>query len=279
MHSPLIDTHVHLQDAALLTVLAEVLSRADAAGIGAMLCNGCHPSDWPIVAELAKRHAAIVPCFGVHPRYLDDLPDDWLTTLRRFLSEHRAPVGEIGIDHLVAPRDESLQDRVFIEQLRLARELDRPVSVHCLHAWGRLMDILAAERRTDGARAYAAGIVLHAYSGPAELIPSLASHNAYFSFSGGALYANRRRAHAALRATPRDRLLIETDSPDLLPPPQYIRSTVTDDHGQTRNEPANLAAIVVGLAELLDVPVTELADQIHRNTVCVFGRFLPENAL
>lgn len=275
MTSPLIDTHVHLQDAALLTSLPDVLARADAAGIRAMLCNGCHSADWPIVADLANQHASIVPCFGVHPRYIDALPDDYLDTLHHFLTAHNAPVGEIGLDHLVDPRDESLQDRVFIDQWHLACQLDRPMSIHCLRAWGRLTELLAdaCQKSPD------AGFVLHAYSGPADLIPTLAAHNAYFSFSGGALYANRRRAHDALRATPRDRLLVETDSPDLLPPGEHLRSTVTDDQGHLRNEPSNLAAIVEGLAQILDTPVATLTDQLHKNTVRIFGRFLPKTAL
>ncbi len=266
----LVDSHLHLQDECFAADVIAVVERAMAAGVRTMVCNGSEESDWPTVLELSRRWpGAIVPCLGLHPWYVSRRSARWLETLEELAAAARCGIGEIGLDRWIEPRDEPAQEHAFLAQLDLARRLARPAMVHCLRAWGRLMDLLADQPPLPP-------MVVHAFGGTAELVPALAARGAYFSFAGTALFERNVRAREALRAVPLDRLLIETDSPDLPPPPQYRVNTARESggapgnsagaaetlrpDGRARNEPANLARIVHGLAALRGIPAAELAE-------------------
>jgi len=96
-----------------------------------------------------------------------------------------------------------------------------------------------------------AGMMIHAYGGPVDLIQPLADMGAYFSFAGTVLDESKVRARQAICQVPRDRLLIETDAPDLLPPAPFRQPKTAATAGREVNEPANLPAILGGIARLI----------------------------
>ncbi|MBP7828308.1 MAG: RluA family pseudouridine synthase [Kiritimatiellae bacterium] len=246
-----IDAHCHLQDERLAPDLDGVLARARAAGIERMICCGSTESDWPRVAELAGRHADLVPAFGLHPWYLRERSAQWIENLERLLIEHPgAGVGEIGLDHAIPDRNDAEQEEVFLAQLQLARRLGRPVWIHSRRAWGRLPDLLREFGRHEP------GLVLHSYSGPAELMGQLAELNAYFSFSGTITRSNNRRGREAAARAPAERLLIETDAPDL---PPVIRAADGSAHVPALSEPAHLVYVAGALAEIRGWTLEETA--------------------
>ncbi|MDD5677290.1 MAG: TatD family hydrolase [Kiritimatiellae bacterium] len=251
---PLFDAHCHLQDERLAGRLAEVLNRAKHAGVRRMLCCGCHERNWGAVLTLAQAHPEILPSFGIHPWYMEGRQEDWLETLERFLSEQPSGVGEIGLDHAVTPRADEEQEAVFIAQLRLARRLKRPVSLHCLKAWERLRAILSREGGVWW------GGLIHSYSGSAEMVKPLEEMGLYISFSGAVTHPGNKRGHRALAAVSPDHLLIETDSPDL--PPAGAADAV--------NEPANLKLVASGVADILGRTPDWVAEQTFANA----GRLL-----
>ena len=238
----LCDAHCHLQDERLAADLDGVLARARAAGVVGMVCCGSMESDWPRVAELAGQHADIIPAFGLHPWRLRDRTGPWLPQLERLLAEHPgAGIGEIGLDHAITDRNDAEQEEVFLAQLQLARRIGRPVWIHSRRAWGRLPELLRGFGRHEP------GLVLHSYSGPAELMEELAELNAYFSFSGTITRSNNRRGREAAARAPADRLLIETDAPDL---PPVIRAPDGAAHVPELSEPAHLVHVATALAEI-----------------------------
>jgi len=245
----LFDAHCHLQDERLAGRLAEVLSRAEKAGVRRMLCCGCHERNWSTVLALAQAHPEIVPSFGIHPWYMEGRTAGWLKTLERFLAGHPSGVGEIGLDHAASPRADKEQEAVFIAQLRLARRLKRPVSLHCRKAWESLLGILHAEGGVEW------GGLMHSYSGPAELVKPLEEMGLYISFSGAVTRPGNKRGQRALAAVSPDRLLIETDSPDL--PPLGSPGAV--------NEPANLTLVAAGVADILGRSIDWVAEQTFAN--------------
>lgn len=170
-----------------------------------------------------------------------------------------AVIGEIGLDRLQAGLEREAQEAVFREQLALATRLGRPVMIHCLKAWGWLLEVL----RDAGPPP--AGFLVHGYGGAADLLPELTALGGYFSFGGTVLDPARRRARAALLAVPHDRLLIETDAP-AMPPPEAYRAPGTE-----YNEPANLPLIVQGVAQLLGRPTEELATLTWENGERLLG--------
>lgn len=254
---PYIDCHVHLQDEPLRADDA-FFAEMNSLGVTGWLCNATSPADWETVRQLSHREPGVIPCFGVHPWFVETVGDGWLDTLREYLQATPSPVGEIGLDRLREPRDEARQQTVFLAQLELAHELNRPVMIHCVKAWEWLMDLL---RNSPGVP----GLLLHGFGGAADLIEPLAAMGAYFSFSGSALNTYHKRARAALAAVPADRLLIETDAPALMPPEAYRLRELADETGHLYNHPANLVKIYEGLAELRHESPQQLARTVWQN--------------
>ena len=253
----LYDTHCHLQDERLAPDIDGVLSRAAAAGVARFRCCGSAESDWPAVADLAARHPAIRPAYGLHPWYVASRTADWEDLLRaRLAAEPLAIVGEIGLDHAIEPPNRDEQEAVFHAQLVVAADMNRPVSLHCRRAWGAMMTVLRSLARLPPA------LIFHAYSGDAGLIEPLAAYNAWFSFCGSLTREGNRRGRAAAALVPADRLLLESDSPDLAPrqvPPG------------APNEPAYLPHTLADLAACRNLSPEAAASLTWENACRVFG--------
>ena len=201
------DAHSHLQEYASTRELDAALAEAKAAGVETVLCNGTSPGDWERVAELAAAApGAVIPFFGLHPWFIKEGPPGWLEGLESFLTRIPSGVGEIGLDGGKNATDAARQEGVFRAQLALAKKLGRPSCLHCVKAWGRMLEILKEDKPGT--------FMLHSYGGPAEMVLALAELGAYFSFSGAILDPKREKLRRALLATPLDRLLFETESPE-----------------------------------------------------------------
>jgi TatD DNase family protein len=266
----LIDCHLHLQESCFAADLPAVLERARSAGVRLFVCNGSSRPDWPGVLNMARSNPSIVPCFGIHPFYTMTHTLDLLDELRQFLAGVPSAVGETGLDRYIEPRNEQAQEGLFRAQLTLAAELDRPITIHCVGAWGPMMDILRTHRPLPDR------MLFHSYGGSVELIKPLAEMGAYFSYSGNMLREKAARKRQALTATPIDRLLLETDSPYMPPPKRYwLGSDGVTTEGKPRNEPVNLAGIARGAAELLNIPYDELCARLFENTRNLFRDLIP----
>jgi TatD DNase family protein len=292
----LYDAHNHLQDPTLVPHLANIADAARTAGIAAMVVNGTCEDDWPQVHALAQRYPFVRPSYGLHPWDAGNRSPAWLDTLRaRLAAEAGAAVGEIGLDRWILdsarPDDPRLagvrrapieeQTEVFLAQLALAAAENRPVTIHCLQAFGLLDKLLQAHPVP------ARGFLLHAYGGPAELIPRFAARGAYFSFNGYFLKdtpAPDPKCHPlgdtvfrgarleAFKRVPLDRLLVETDAPAMaLPTGWRTHGLPAGADGAPLNHPANLEAAYSALAALRHVPAAELPPRIAANFSRFFG--------
>lgn len=255
----LFDAHCHLQDRHFACILDAAMQRATAAGVSYFACCGCAEDDWQDVSDISLRYAGVLPSFGLHPWYIKDRSKNWLDILCEFLSRYpQAGVGEIGLDHALPKESFDDQDEVFRAQLVLASELGRPVSIHCRKAWAALLDAL------QHTPTLLYGFVIHSYSGSHELIRPLAQLGAYFSFSGSLTFSRNKRAHRCAALVPADRLLIETDTPDIQP---IIDSTRNTD---IPNEPANLVHVLHKLSELRDLSPEQTAELTYQNAYRLF---------
>lgn len=255
------DAHNHLQDRRLDAVRAPFLDSLAESAIGTMVVNGTHPGDWDAVASLATRFPDhIIPAYGVHPWKAGDLPCGWENDLRRRLqSDSRATVGETGLDRWIQPHDIEQQAAVFRTHLDLATELDRPITIHCLRAFGRVLEEIRE-------RSPPRGFLLHAYGGSVEMVPRFADLGAWFSTSAYAAHEKCGKYRDALRAFPRDRLLVETDAPAMCPPDDHRELPATDpDSGDPVNHPANIAASYRFAAHILEISQSTLTGMITRN--------------
>ena len=256
---PLFDSHNHLQRFA---DPARVILEMQAAGITGCVVNGTGEDDWQDVAQLAESFPDFVtPAFGLHPWKAHLRSDSWLATLVDYLNRFpTASIGECGLDGWVAAPSLDLQREAFLPQLALARERRLPLTIHALKAWEPLFDAFATEAPPEK-------FLLHSFGGSPELVKRLAAMGASFSFSGHFLHPQKAKVLDAFKTVPPDRLLLETDAPDMLPPEEFITHPLPD--GQ--NHPANLPRIAAALAAALETSPHHLAEITTAN----HARFFP----
>ncbi|MCH2156476.1 MAG: TatD family hydrolase [Opitutales bacterium] len=256
----MIDAHCHFHFPEVLEAAVEFLEEQSAEY--QCVCNGTQPEDWEDVAELADRFEGVTPAFGVHPWQVKDAAEieGTMELLRETLKRHpSAQVGEIGLDRWIEGYDIDLQIQWFIAQLALAAELKRPATIHCLKAWGQLRKVLAS---ADLPKTF----LIHAYSGPRELIRTLVDVGAYFSFSTYFLGESQVKKRAVFEHIPIERILVETDAPSMCPKVEVSgRQVVSGGH----NHPGNLDLAYAGLAEFRGLGVVEL-HQIVEDNFCRF---------
>ncbi|MHB1002071.1 MAG: TatD family hydrolase [Armatimonadota bacterium] len=264
----LIDAHLHLQDYEPGTDIQSVISQSKANGVTHFVCNGTEEDDWHIVRGYAKTFPGVIPCYGLHPWFVPSSSPEWIHILEEYISSNLCGVGEIGLDRNREPFDNNQQEEVFIAQLGLARKYNRPTMIHCVKSWGWMMDILQREESLP------AGMLIHAYGGSVDLIKPLMKMGAYFSFSGKVLFSNYERARKALKAVPLDRLLIESDAPNMIPPDEYRTFTIQFSDGDEYNHPGSLPAIMMGISGLLDISPETLKDILWENSLRFFKPIL-----
>ncbi|HVJ45449.1 MAG TPA: TatD family hydrolase [Luteolibacter sp.] len=251
----IIDAHNHLQDHRLGDPEA-IIGTMRKAGIARCVVNSTRESDWPAVENLAADHPDfILPAFGIHPWHAHTAEPGWQDRLTDLLEKHpTASIGECGVDGWIEAPSFEIQTPVFLDQLRLARELDRPVTIHCLKAWEPLFS--AFEEQSPPSR-----FLMHSFGGSIEIARRLIPLGAYFSFSGYFLHPRKSKVIEVFRQLPADRILVETDAPDMLPPETFIAHPLPGN----ANHPANLPAIAETLAVTMNLTPGQLASLTGEN--------------
>ena len=261
---PIFDAHNHLQDARLAGKL-EVIAELEALPVTRAVVNGTRPEDWPLVNDLARKYKWVIPSYGLHPWYVNQPCEKWREQLELLLRGQAAAVGEIGLDRWIEDFDSAKQEEAFVWQLRLAAELGRPVTIHCLKAFGRLLEIVQSEKLPTG-------FLLHSYGGPAEMVQQFAEVGGYFSISGYFAQERKERQREVFMQVPLDRILVETDAPDMALPAERDRYHLKVANEGIINHPANIIEVYKFAAELYGIPLEEFATLVEQN----FHRFFAE---
>jgi TatD DNase family protein len=266
----LFDAHNHLHDRRLAPFAVEMVAEMKRVGVAGAMVNGTQEEDWAAVADWGRQHAWARLSFGVHPWHVVRRSADWLAGLEAQLEAHpEAGVGEIGLDRWVEGHDLEQQMAVFAPQLELAAAQNRPVTIHCLKAWGALWDHLRTNRLPER------GFLLHSYGGPAEMIEGFVRLGGYFSLSPYFLAERKREARENFAKVPPERLLVETDAPDMFPPEERDRHGLHEaESGARLNHPANLVCAYEGLAAVRGWSIEELAGRAEEN----YARLYAPNA-
>jgi TatD DNase family protein len=254
-----IDTHCHLDVPRFDADRDAVLERCWAAGVTGMVVPAIGPSTWEALLTWPARDRRVQVGLGIHPQLLPELDpaDDerHLAVLDALLSRGEAiAVGECGLDgpsEAGAPMDRQL--RVFDAHVKLARKHRLPLLVHCYRAHPHLQRYLKQEPIPER------GLLMHSYSGSADLTPFYVRAGCHFSFAGPITFPEARRPLDALRVVPVERLMAETDAPDQAPHP----------HRADRNEPSWLPLVIEAMSRELSIDARAVTTD---NAQRFFGR-------
>lgn len=254
----MIDAHIHLSDKRFDTDREEIIRTAEKNGVTDFFCVSSLPEEWENILALAENNKNIHPFIGTHPWYASK-HDEGLFK-KELLRYPFLNVGEIGLD---AIKGEKGQESVFESQLVIAAELKRSCVIHCVKSFDSIAAILKRLKTLPPA------LLFHGYSGTVQQAEFLMRFNSFFSFSGNILFSNKEKARQVFTAIPDDRLLIETDAPDMLPPEEFRLFKEED-----RNIPANMALIVQAFAKIKKTDTASLIHTLRQNA----RRFLSANS-
>jgi TatD DNase family protein len=255
------DTHAHLDQSDFDADRGEVIARARAAGVAAILCPAVSADSSEAVVKLAEQYD-LAAAVGIHPNSTHEAPpSDWDRIVAMIDQPRVVALGETGLDRYWDFAPLPLQQDYLDRHLRLSQECGLPVILHCRDAQDDLLPML----RAAAARGPISGVI-HAFSGDAAFAAECLGLGLYISFAGNVTYSNKKfeTLRAVARTIPADRLLIETDCPYLVP--QIFRGK------QKRNEPTGVVHTAAFLAELRGEPTAQLAAATTANARWLFRR-------
>ncbi|NKX44421.1 TatD family hydrolase [Roseicyclus persicicus] len=247
----IVDSHCHLDFDALKDELPEVVARARAAGVTRMvtICTRLRNAD--SVRGIAEAHAPVFWAAGTHPMSAAEEP---LASVEALEALARHPkfvgIGETGLDYHYTADSKAIQQDSLRLHIEAARRTGLPLIIHARDADEDMARILAEEHR---AGAYAC--VMHCFSSGRGLAEAALDLGFYLSMSGIAAFPKSQELRDIFAAAPVDRILLETDSPYLAPPP----------HRGKRNEPAYTAHTARVGAEVYGLSYEAFARQTSAN--------------
>jgi TatD DNase family protein len=205
-----IDTHIHLD---FLNMLEKQLDEAREAGVRGWVVPGTSCDRWPQLMAIAERYSGVYAAPGIHPQSSEQCQKDDIKSLRSLLRHPKAvAVGEVGLDRQVESPWQ-VQEEVFIQMLRLAREMEKPLLIHARRCTERILDLMQQEG------AMHVGGIFHAFSGSLETARKIIDMNFALGIGGVVTFATARRLPEVVKAVPEHALVLETDAPDLAPEP------------------------------------------------------------
>jgi TatD DNase family protein len=242
-----IDTHIHLD---LLKLPGQQLEEARQAGVGAWVVPGVSCERWAGLMATVESYADVYAAPGIHPQSSDKWQESQLDELCSLLSHPKAvALGEVGLDRLVKSPWQT-QEEVFLQMVRLAREMDKPLLIHARRSTERVLEILQQEGAGQ------IGGIFHAFSGSLETARKIIDMGFAIGVGGVLTFPSARRLPEVVRAVPSEALVLETDAPDMTPEPYRGRS----------NRPAYIAFVAKKLAELRGWSLEETARITSENS-------------
>lgn len=251
----LIDTHAHLYFNHFDQDREEVIQRAFEAGVKKIINIGIDLETSQQCIEMAEKQAGLFAAVGIHPNDSTKMDEKALAALKEFTHHPKVvAIGEIGLDFYRDRSPVETQRKAFRSQIKLAKEVARPIVIHNREAIREILDLLNSER-TEGLRG-----VFHCFSEEERLAEEVLELGFHISFTGNLIFKNSKLPEVA-KMVPLERLLLETDSPFLSPEPRRGR----------RNEPAHVVYIAQKLSEIKEIEVSELQRITTTNAERLFG--------
>ncbi|MDJ0568135.1 MAG: TatD family hydrolase, partial [Pleurocapsa sp. MO_192.B19] len=248
----LIDTHVHINFDVFQGNLSSLKQRWQEAGVVHLVHSCVEPKEFQGIQSIADRFPELSFAVGLHPLDADKWQNDTAEQIRNLAAsdERVVAIGETGLDFYKAD-NQKIQIIALQEQLKIAKELDKPVIIHCRQAAANLKKILTDFWQTEGE----VKGVMHCWGGDEVETKWFLDLGFYISYSGVVTFKNAKQVQAAAKIVPSDRLLIETDCPFLAPVPR---------RGKT-NEPSYVLHVAEHIAQLRQTSLEIIAQQTTEN--------------
>ena len=252
----LIDTHCHLDAAEFAADRDDVHRRALDAGVAIQIVPSVTRDNFAAVEAACRRYPGCLPAWGMHPMYIHVHQESHLADLcARIESWRPVAIGEIGLDLFAPGLDYATQEHFYVEQLKIARDHDLPVLLHCRRANDQILKQLRRFKLKGG--------IAHAFSGSRQQADAYLKLGFKLGFGGAFTWTRATNLRALARELPLQAIVLETDSPDI--PPAWLGME------NRRNEPAELARIAACLAEIRGVALDEVVEQTSANARAVLG--------
>ena len=255
----MIDTHCHLDDEKLYPTHKEIIEKFPEFAIEKVIDAGSSYKSSKIALSLAEEFNEVYATVGIHPEEVRDYSnevEDFL--IKSSLNPKVVAIGEIGLDYHYedesCPRETQIE--VFNKQIEVAEYCKLPMVIHLRDAYNDMYNIL---RDNKGKLKY--GLILHCYSGSEEMLKQFNQFDAFYSFGGAITFKNYGK-YDMLRHVPKDRIMLETDSPYMTPVPY---------RGQV-NSPLNVGLVCKKLSEVLEMDVENVEKVTTCNAKTIYGR-------
>ncbi|MBQ7705820.1 MAG: TatD family hydrolase [Selenomonadaceae bacterium] len=246
-----VDTHCHLNDEKFSEDLLEVLERAKISGVNRIINFGDTLKSSAAVVELATKFEELYAGVGIHPEEISGFNENSAEKIIELAKNKKVvAIGEIGLDYYWEKDSEKRlqQQKIFIEQLEIARQVNLPVCIHEREAHGDALKIL----KTEGKNLRG---VMHCYSGSLEMAKELWKMGWLIGVDGPLTFKNSAKLPEIVKAAPREMILIETDAPYLAPVPNRGK----------RNEPSFVIDVAKKIAEIRGETLETVAQYTTKN--------------
>ena len=255
----LFDSHCHLDDDKFNEDRDVLIPKLHEEGVDKLVSAGYSLEGSKRAIELAKKYDFIYATIGISP---NDIPDaenklkEQINELKELYrtSKKIVAVGEIGLDYHWNTENKELQKDAFIEQIKLANELNLPIQIHTRDAVMDTIEILKNNKVNKKG-------IFHCCPFNRELVKEGLKLDFYISFAGPTTFKNSKNAPEIINMVPDDRFLVETDSPYLSPEPLRGR----------RNDPRNVQYIIKKIAEVKGKTFEEVQDMAYANAIRIFN--------
>lgn len=254
------DSHAHYNDEKFEQDRNEVISSVKAEGITHLVCVGYSIEASKFAEKISQENDFIYYSCGISPNDIPQTEEElWkdLEKIRKIASQKSSKlvaIGEIGLDYYWNKENENLQKIAFIEQIKLANELNLPIIIHTREAVSDTIDILKNRQKSTNTG------IFHCCPLNRELVKEALKLGYYISFAGPITFKNSKNADEIINMVPLDKILIETDSPYLSPEPNRGK----------RNDSRNVKYIAKKIAEVKQITLEEIATITYENANKIF---------
>lgn len=246
----LVDTHTHLNDEKFDIDRDEVINNAISNGVKIMINVGYNKKTIMETMKLIEEYEGIFGVIGWHPNDASEMESEDIALIEELTHHPKiVGIGEIGLDYYWDTVPKDIQQKVFREQINLAKKVKLPIIIHDREAHQDILDILKEEK------AHEVGGIMHSFSGSFEMAMECINMGFYISFSGPVTFKNAKKQKEVASKIPFNKILIETDSPYLTPEPYRGK----------RNQSAYVKYVAEKIAELRGIDISEVEEITTEN--------------